>query len=74
MNRLIRLGIRQGWRRGLLEGRRTWLVIGAVALSARVMQRLGGRREDVVYRETLGPGAALLITHLREDREDVGTD
>jgi hypothetical protein len=74
MNRLIRLGIRQGWRRGLLEGRRTWLVIGAVALSARAMQRLAGRREDVVYRETLGPGGALLITHLREDGEHVGTD
>jgi hypothetical protein len=69
MNRLIRLGIRQGWRRGLLEGKRTWLVVGAVALSARVMQRLAARSEDVVYRETLDPGGALLITHLREDRE-----
>jgi hypothetical protein len=68
MNRLIRLGIRQGWRRGLLEGKRTWLVVGAVALSARVMQRLAARSEDVVYREHLEPGGALLITHLREDR------
>jgi hypothetical protein len=73
MNRLIRLGLRQGWRRGVLEGRRTWLVLGAVALSARAMQRLGGRSEDVVYREKLGPGASLLISHLREDRESAGT-
>ena len=68
MNRLIRLGIRQGWRRGILEGRRPWLVLGAVALGARAMQRLAGRTEDVVYREELGAGAGLLITQLREDR------
>jgi hypothetical protein len=68
MNRLIRLGIRQGWRRGILEGRRTWLVLGAVALSARALQRLAGRSEDVVYREELGAGSGLLITNLREDR------
>jgi hypothetical protein len=68
MNRLIRLGIRHGWRRGILEGRRTWLVVGALALSARFLQRLGGRQEEVVYRENLDVGRALLITNLPEER------
>ena len=68
MNRLIRLGIRQGWRRGILEGRRTWLILGAMAVAARTLQRLGGRSEDVVYREELGAGSSLVIAHLREDR------
>jgi hypothetical protein len=66
MNRLIRLGIRQGWRRGILEGRRTWLVVGAVALSARAVQRLAGRQEQVVYRETLDVGSGVLISNLPE--------
>jgi len=68
MNRLIRLGIRQGWRRGILEGRRTWLVVGGLALGARLLQRLGGREEQLVYRENLEVGSAVLITNLPEER------
>jgi hypothetical protein len=63
MNRLIRLGIRNGLRRGVLQGNRPWLVAGGVALSIRVLQRLAGREPKVVYSEELRPGQALVITH-----------
>jgi hypothetical protein len=74
MNRLIRLGIRHGWRRGILEGKRSWMVIGAVAVGARAMQQLAGRKEVVVYSERLETGDALLISNLREDRSGQRAD
>ncbi len=46
LNRLIALGIRKGWRQGILGGNRTWLLIGAVALSARTVSRLAATRRD----------------------------
>jgi hypothetical protein len=67
MNDLIRLVIRQAWRRGIVEGRRTWLVLGALALSTRALQRLAGRHQQVVYREILDVGSGLLISHLPEE-------
>jgi hypothetical protein len=74
MNRLIRLGIRQGWRRGILEGKRSWMVIGAMAISARAMQQLAGRKEVVVYSEKLETGGTLLISNLWEDRSGKRAD
>jgi hypothetical protein len=74
MNRLIRLGIRQGWRRGILQGKRSWMVLGALAISARAMQQLGGRKEVVVYSERLESGGSLHISNLREDRRGQRAD
>jgi hypothetical protein len=65
MNRLIGLGLRRGWRQGVLEGNRAWLLVGGLALTMRVIQRMAGREEKVVYSEQLRPGETLVITHDR---------
>jgi hypothetical protein len=65
MNRLISLGLRRGLRDGLLKGNRTWVAVGGVALAIRLLQRMAGREEKVVYRERLNPGETLVIAHER---------
>ena len=69
MNRLIALGIRKGWRQGVLEGNRTWMLIGAVALGARTVSRLAQREEILVFRQVIGPNTGLFITNSRDDLE-----
>jgi hypothetical protein len=63
MSWLIRLGLRRGWRHGVLNGERTWLIVGAVALLLRLAGRAISREESVVFREVLQPGEHLIITH-----------
>ena len=64
MNRLIRLGLRNGWRKGVQQGSRAWMVAGGVALAARVIQKAVKRGEPVVvYSERLEPGETLVIAH-----------
>jgi hypothetical protein len=65
MKKLIELSLRRGWRQGVLEGNRSWLVIGGVALTVRVLQRLGGKEEKVVFREKLSPGETVVIADER---------
>jgi hypothetical protein len=65
MNRLIRMLLRNGWRRGIVGGSRPWLVAGGVALSVRVLQKLVRSEERVVYSEVLQPGETLVIDHGR---------
>jgi hypothetical protein len=65
MNRLIRLALRNGWRRGVLQGSRPWLIAGGVALGLRVVQKLAGPEEKIVYSERLAPGETLVIAHQR---------
>jgi hypothetical protein len=65
MNRLVRLALRNGWRRGILGGSRPWLVAGGVALGVRVVQRMTGAEEQVVYSEELRPGETLVVAHGR---------
>lgn len=60
LERLLRLGLR----RGLLGGSRGWLAVGVAAGVARVVGRALARREEVVLREVLPPGASLEIRHL----------
>jgi hypothetical protein len=67
LNRLIALGIRKGWRQGILEGNRAWLLIGAVALGARTVSRLAEREEVLVFRDIIGPDTRLLITSSQDD-------
>ncbi|HEY2302983.1 MAG TPA: hypothetical protein VGH66_13885 [Acidimicrobiales bacterium] len=69
LNRLIALGIRKGWRQGILGGNRTWLLIGAVALSARTVSRLAQREEILVFRDVIGPDTRLLISSSQDDLE-----
>jgi hypothetical protein len=63
MNRLLRLLVRNGWRRGVLGGSRPWVIAGGVALVARVLQKLIASEEKVVYSEELRPGETLVISH-----------
>jgi hypothetical protein len=65
VNRLVRLALRNGWRRGVLQGSRPWFVAGGVALGVRVVQKLTGAEAKVVYSEKLLPGETLVIAHQR---------
>jgi hypothetical protein len=63
MNWLIRMGLRRGWRQGILNGERAWLYAGGAALLLRMLQRAMAKEESVVFREVLQPGERLVITH-----------
>jgi hypothetical protein len=63
MNTLIRLGLRRGWRHGVLNGEKRWLYVGAGALLLRFLFRALEKDESVVFREILLPGERLVITH-----------
>jgi hypothetical protein len=63
MNALIRLGLRRGWRHGVVNGNRAWLAVGALALLMRMLQRAIAKEESVVFREVLQPGDRIIITH-----------
>jgi hypothetical protein len=60
---LIRVGIRRGFQQGLLRGNRLWMVVGGLAIGARVAQRMIRRTAVVAYQEELAPGEKLVITH-----------
>ena len=63
---MIGLLLRQGFKRGVLGGNRTWLTIGGVALTFRLLQKLSGSEPKVVYSEELKPGEALVIANGRD--------
>ena len=56
--------LKRGVRQGLGAGSSTWLVIGGVAVSVRLLQRLARPGKGSVITEELGPGQTLVITHL----------
>jgi hypothetical protein len=58
--RLLRRLRSTGMRRGVLGGNRVWTIVW---LTAFAILRWGIRREEVVYSESLPPGARLTITH-----------
>ncbi len=67
MNRLvsylIRHGMRQGWRRGVLGDSRVFLIIGGLALLGNLLGRASGGSAEVVFNEKLAPGETLQIFH-----------
>ena len=60
---LLRRGLREGLRRGVLGGERTWLVLGGIALLAQLAVRALHKKSEVVFSETLSPGQSLVISH-----------
>lgn len=62
---LLGQGLRKGLRRGLLGGERTWLVLGAAALLAKLAARAWAREPEVVFTEELRAGERLVVTHHR---------
>jgi len=67
LDRLIRRGVRVGMRRGLGEGSRPWLVLGAVALGVRLLRWMARPGGATIVTELLEPGQAILVTHLTND-------
>ena len=63
---MLKLLLRQGFRRGVLGGSRPWMVVGGVALAVRVLRKVSGGEPEVAYCEELGPGETLVIAHERE--------
>lgn len=62
---VIKLGLRYGFRRGLLEGNRVWVIIGGAAVIAHLGGRALGGETDVVFSELLEPGETFQIHHER---------
>lgn len=70
MTRLLRLlarsGMRRGWQAGVLDGNRTWVLLGGLALVGHLAGRVIAREEETVFREVLRPGETFRVTHLPE--------
>jgi hypothetical protein len=49
--------------RGFLGGSQLWLAIGAVVWTIRFFQWLTRPETAVIYRDRLGPGQSVVITH-----------
>jgi hypothetical protein len=62
-DRAVRQALRLGWRRGIGDGSRVWLAVGATAVAVRLLQRMAGQK-PIVVTEDLAPGQALIIRHL----------
>ncbi len=60
---LIRHGLRQGFRRGVLGGSRTWAVVGGAALIGHLGGRVLGKEADMIFSEVLTPGQTFTIHH-----------
>lgn len=61
MGTVLRFLRRAGIERGVLEGRRAWMLLGGLAWGLHLLQRAAGRQEVVVYREELLAGERLVI-------------
>lgn len=54
---------RAGFRKGVLGGNRAFLVIWLVLAGIKLVKRLAGGNDEVVYSEELQPGERLIISH-----------
>jgi hypothetical protein len=63
LDRVFRLGMRHGWRRGVMRGNPVWVVVGAVALVLHLAGKALRRDEEVVISEKLLPGESVTVTH-----------
>jgi hypothetical protein len=63
LHRLLRAGMRQGWRRGVIDGSQPWVVVGGLALLGYLAGKALHREPEVVFSEKLKPGQSLRITH-----------
>lgn len=57
--------LRRSYLRGFIGGSRFWTVLGTFGLAVRLLRKLTRDEPEVVYREPLGPGQSLLISHDR---------
>jgi hypothetical protein len=61
---LLRTLARNGLRRGLVEGRRGWLMVGVTATGLRILARVMSRKPEVVYSAELSPGDRIEVRAL----------
>ena len=61
MGAVLRFIRRGGIERGIFEGRRAWLMLGALAWGLHFLNKAAGRNEVVVYREELLPGESVVL-------------
>ncbi len=64
LERLLREATRRGLRRGIGEGSRVWLLVGAAAVGLRLLRWMAGPGKPIVVTEELAPGETLEIRHL----------
>ncbi len=60
---MVKLLLRNGFRKGVMGGNRVWMVLGGVGLLLRVLKKLGGDEPEVVYSEELPVGSAIVIAN-----------
>ena len=65
---LVGLAFRHGFTKGVLGGRRPWIVVFGVATALRLLRKIAGSEPKVVYSEELRPGETLVIAHGPEPR------
>ena len=63
---MLRLLQRISFRRGLLGTSRFWSWVAIMTTTIRVLSRLLGRTEKVLYRAELAPGQTVVIAHERD--------
>jgi hypothetical protein len=59
---MVKWLFRQGLRRGIAGGNRTWMYVAVGAGLLRLFTKLAGTDEKVVLSEELKPGQALIIS------------
>jgi hypothetical protein len=59
----LKAALRQGWDRGIMGGSDTWLVVGAMALLARMGRRAMHREVHVVYAQRLLPEDGVSVSN-----------
>ncbi len=60
---MLRFLLRTGVRRGLLGGSRAWTLVAVLAIGTRLVKKLSGSEEKVVFSEVLQPGQSFVIAH-----------
>jgi hypothetical protein len=55
--------MRDGWQRGVVEGRGAWAVLGGLALLGYLGRRAMHRDAQVIFSDVLQPGESLKISH-----------
>ncbi|MDE3204653.1 MAG: hypothetical protein KGQ66_10560 [Acidobacteriota bacterium] len=63
MSRLVLRGMREGWRRGVMDGSPLWAGVGGLALLGFLAGRAWRKEAELVFSEKLGPGQVIRIAH-----------
>jgi hypothetical protein len=69
VQRLYRLAISNGFRRGMRGGNSAWFVLAA---GAWILSRSRKKRDEVVYRTLVQPGEGLIVTTRPSSSEKTG--